>query len=240
MQFSAGIVHRLLIRELHHDGPEYEMRFLLGRHSVRFSKVKFCLITGLKFGELPDTLTYDMVENDIHQQYFEGRDKVEYVELKAVLRIGVFSEQYDVVKLYLLYMLNWMLMGLDEREKVPVWQFRLVEDLDAFDAFPWGAHVYRRSIYGFKHALDGRRRRFEQRQRRKGRRRFEQRQRRKGVDVHTTETYNIYGLTHALLIFTFEVIPELGNSGCEKWREIELSPRILKWELSMRPRGEVE
>ncbi|KAI9182010.1 hypothetical protein LWI28_021027 [Acer negundo] len=78
-------------------------------------------------------------------------------------------------------------MGLDEREKVPVWQFRLVEDLDAFDAFPWGAHVYRRSIYGFKHALDGRRRRFEQRQRRKG------------VDVHTTETYNLYGLTHALL-----------------------------------------
>ncbi|KAI9170411.1 hypothetical protein LWI28_027490 [Acer negundo] len=167
-----------------------------------------------------------MVENGIHQRYFEGRDEVEYAELKAVLRIGVFSKQYDAVKLCLLYMLNWILMGLDEREKVPVWQFRLVEDLDAFDAFPWGAHVYRRSIYGFKHALDGRRRRFEQRQRRKG------------VDVHTTETYNIYGLTHALLIFAFEVIPELGNSGCGKRREIELSPRILKWELSTRPRGE--
>ncbi|KAI9196299.1 hypothetical protein LWI28_022753 [Acer negundo] len=226
MKFSAGIVHRLLIRELHHDGPEDEMRFLLGRHSVRFSKVEFCLITGLKFGELPDTSTYDMVENGIHQRYFEGRDEVEYAELKAVLRIGVFSEQYDAVKLCLLYMLNWILMGLDEREKVPVWQFRLVEDLDAFDGFPWGAHVYRQSIYGFKHALDGRRRRFEQRQRRKG------------VDVHTTETYNIYGLTHALLIFAFEVIPELGNSGCGKRREIELSPRILKWELSTRPRGE--
>ncbi|KAI9182237.1 hypothetical protein LWI28_023370 [Acer negundo] len=123
-------------------------------------------------------------------------------------------------------MLNWILIGLDEREKVPVWQFCLVEDLEAFDAFPWGAHVYRRSIYSFKHALDGRRRRFEQRQRRKG------------VDVHTTETYNIYGLTHAMLIFAFEVIPELGNSGCGKRREIELSPQILKWELSTRPRGE--
>ncbi|KAK4853844.1 hypothetical protein QYF36_015560 [Acer negundo] len=168
MKFSAGIVHRLLIRELHHDKPENEMRFMLGRHLVRFSKVEFCLITGLKFGELPDTSNYDMVENGIHQRYFEGRDEVEYAELKAVLRIGVFSEQYDAVKLCLLYMLNWILMGLDEREKVPVWQFRLVEDLDAFDAFPWGAHVYRRSIYGFKHALDGRRRRFEQRQRGKG------------------------------------------------------------------------
>ncbi|KAI9165246.1 hypothetical protein LWI28_010355 [Acer negundo] len=226
MNFSASIVHRLLIRELHHDGPEDEMRFLLGRHSVRFSKVEFCLITGLKFGELPDTSTYDMVENGIHQRYFESRDEVEYVELKAILRIGVFSEQYDSVKLCLLYMLNWILMGLDEREKVPVWQFRLVEDLDAFDAFSWGAHVYRRSIYGFKHALDGRRRQFEQCQRRKG------------VDVHTTETYNIYGLTYALLIFAFEVIPELGNSGYGKRREIEFSPRILKWELSTRPKGE--
>ncbi|KAI9187146.1 hypothetical protein LWI28_024939 [Acer negundo] len=177
MKFSTGIVHQLLIRELHHNRPEYEMRFMLVRHSVMFLKVEFCLITRLKFGELPDTSTYDMVKNGIHQRYFEGRDEVKYVELKAVLRIG-------------------------------------------------GAYMYRQSIYSFKHALDGRRRRFEQRQQRKG------------VDVHTTETYNIYGLTHVLLIFVFEDIPELGNSGCGKRREIELSPRILKWELSTQPRGE--
>ncbi|KAI9153046.1 hypothetical protein LWI28_004952 [Acer negundo] len=132
MKFSAGIVHRLLIRELHHDGPEDEMRFLLGRHSVRFSKVEFCLITGLKFGELPDTSTYDMVENGIHQ---------------------------------------------------------------------------RRSIYGFKHALDGRSRRFEQRQRRKG------------VDVHTTETYNIYGLMHALLIFARVKLVPTATERAERYFE---------------------
>ncbi|KAK0592409.1 hypothetical protein LWI29_018633 [Acer saccharum] len=47
--FSGGIVHRLLLRELHHDGPADEMRFLLEKHIVRFSKTEFCLITGLKF-----------------------------------------------------------------------------------------------------------------------------------------------------------------------------------------------
>ncbi|KAI9201464.1 hypothetical protein LWI28_023851 [Acer negundo] len=226
IHFSAGIVHRLLLRELHHDGPEDEMRFLLGKHSVRFSKVEFCLITGLKFGVIPDTARYDMVENGIHERYFQGRD-IEFEELRAVLRIGIFVEQYDAVKLCLLFMLNWILMGVDERDKVPVWQWRLVEDLDAFDAFPWGAHVYRRSIYCFKHALDGRRERFEQRQQERG------------ADVHTTETYNIYGLPHALLIFAFEVIPELGNKKCGIRRAIsELPPpRILKWELSQRPWG---
>ena len=79
-------------------------------------------------------------------------------------------------------------MGLDEREKVPIWQFHLVEDLDAFDAFPWGTHMYRRSIHGFKHVLDGRQKRFK-----KG-------QQEKGADVHTTETYNLYGVSNALLV----------------------------------------
>ncbi|KAI9162584.1 hypothetical protein LWI28_028725 [Acer negundo] len=226
IHFSAGIVHRLLLRELHHDGPEDEMRFLLGKHSVWFSKVEFCLITGLKFRVILDTARYDMVENGIHERYFQGRD-IEFEELRVVLRIGIFVEQYDAVKLCLLFMLNWILMGVDERDKVPVWQWRLVEDLDAFDAFPWGAHVYRRSIYCFKHALDGRRERFEQRQQERG------------ADIHTTETYNIYGLPHALLIFAFEVIPELENKKCGIRRAIsELPPpRILKWGLSQRSWG---
>ncbi|KAI9191237.1 hypothetical protein LWI28_005560 [Acer negundo] len=207
MKFSAGIVHRLLIRELHHDGPENEMRFLLGKHLVRFSKVEFCLITGLKFGQLPDTSTYDVVQNGIHQRYFEGRDEVEFGELRAVVRTGGFAEQYDAVKLCLLYMLNWILMGLDEREKVPLWQFRLIENLDAFDAFPWGAHVYRRSISGFKHALDGRRERFK-----------------KDSEKRALKCTRWRCTTYMVVLMHY-------------W-EIELSPRILKWELSQRPRGD--
>ncbi|KAK3212897.1 hypothetical protein Dsin_017603 [Dipteronia sinensis] len=100
---------------------------------------------------------------------------------------------------------------------------RLDEDLDTFDAFPWGTHVFRQSIFCFNHALDGRRERFKKRQQANG------------VDVHTVDTYNIYGLAHTLLIFAFEVIPEL-DTQFEARRDINLSPRILKWELSRRPR----
>ncbi|KAK3195460.1 hypothetical protein Dsin_026770 [Dipteronia sinensis] len=211
MKFSGSIVYRLLLRELHHDGPEDEMRFMLGPRSVRFSKVEFGLITGLKFGVIPDTTRYEMVQNGIHQRYFIGVAEVDYEQLRAVLRIGVFEEQYDAVKLCLLYMLNWILMGLDERDKVPLWHFRLVEDLDAFNAFPWGAHVYRQSIIGFKNVLHGRRVRYERRQQEKG------------ADVHTVETYNLYGLAHALLVFAYEVIPELGTQFGTR-RRIEVSP----------------
>ncbi|KAK3193656.1 hypothetical protein Dsin_024966 [Dipteronia sinensis] len=193
IKFSGSIVHRLLLRELHHDGPEDEMRFMLGPRSVRFSKVEFCLITKLKFGVIPDTVRYEMVQNGIHQRYFNGVSEVDYEQLRAVLRISVFEEQYDAVKLCLIYMLNWILMG--------------------------------QSIFGFKHDLDCRREQYERRQQENG------------ADVHTVETYNIYGLAHELLVFAYEVILELGTRfGTRK--EIDLPPCMLKWELNKQPRSD--
>ncbi|KAK2647888.1 hypothetical protein Ddye_015377 [Dipteronia dyeriana] len=120
---------------------------------VRFLKVEFCLITGLRFGVVPDTGVYAAVENDIHQWYFPRADEVSLEELRVVLTLGEFQEAYNAVKLCLIYIMNWIFMGVDERFKIPVWQFRLVEDFTTFDASPWGARVYRHSILSFKHAL---------------------------------------------------------------------------------------
>ncbi|KAK2645635.1 hypothetical protein Ddye_020830 [Dipteronia dyeriana] len=96
---------------------------------------------------VPDTTKYAEVENDIHQQHFPRANEVSLKEIRGVVTVIEFGEAYDVVKLCLIYMLNWILMGVDVRFKIPVWQFRLVEDLDAFDVFPWGTHVYRHSVY---------------------------------------------------------------------------------------------
>ncbi|KAK2645351.1 hypothetical protein Ddye_020546 [Dipteronia dyeriana] len=153
MKFLGGVIHQLLLWDLNHDGPTDEMRFLLGNDVVRFSKVEFSLITGLRFGVVPDTSMYVTVENGIHQRYFPGHDEVSLDDLRVVLTQGEFQQAYDAVKLCLIYMLNWILMGVTERLKIPVWQFRLAEDFNAFDAFLWGAQVYRHSIFSFKHAL---------------------------------------------------------------------------------------
>ncbi|KAK2658713.1 hypothetical protein Ddye_005246 [Dipteronia dyeriana] len=224
MKFSGGVIHQLPLRELHHNGPIDKMQFMLGNQSVRFSKMEFYLITELRFGVVPDTTKYAEVENDIHQRYFPRADKISLEEIRGVVTIIEFGEVYDAVKLCLIYMLNWILMGLDGRFKIPVWQFRLVKDLDAFDAFPWDAHVYRHSIYSFRHALDGQRGGFE---------RFQQE---KGTHIHTVETYNIYSLSYTILIFTFEVIPDSGQEFGTR-RVTDLSPCILKWELTKQPKG---
>jgi len=160
MKFSGGIVHWLLLRELHHDGPTDEMRFMLGNQSVRFSREEFCLITGLKFGAIPDTDVYDAVENGIHQRYFEGRDMVRFCELQARIQQAHWHNPIDAVKLCLLLMVNCILIGLDERESVPIWQLRLVDNLDAFNAFPWGSHVYKTSIFWFKKTLHSKKNRY--------------------------------------------------------------------------------
>ncbi|KAK2648711.1 hypothetical protein Ddye_016200 [Dipteronia dyeriana] len=174
MKFLSGIIHRLLLRELHHNGPTDEIQFMLGNQLVRFSKVEFCLITGLRFGVVPDTTKYAAVENGIHEWYFPGADEVSLEEIRGVITATEFGKTYDAFKLCLLYMLNWILIGVDERFKIPVWQCRLVEDLDAF---PWGAHI-----------------------------------------------------------FVLEVIPDLAKEVGAR-RATDLTPRILKWELTKQPRG---
>ena len=120
MAFSGGVVHWMLLRELHHDEPSDEMRFMLGPHSVRFSKVEFCLITGLKFRAILDTDLYEDVPNGIHHKYFHGREEVTFIELEAKIEQGQWEQPLDAVKLCLLYMLNCVLIGAEERKCVPI------------------------------------------------------------------------------------------------------------------------
>ncbi|KAK2635638.1 hypothetical protein Ddye_030430 [Dipteronia dyeriana] len=150
---------------------------------------------------------YTEVENDIHQQYFPEANEVLFEEMRVVLTLREFHDAYGCCKA----LPHWILMGVDERFKISVWQFHLVDNLDAFDAFPWGGHVHRHSTYSFKHTLDGRRDRFERRQLEKG------------AHVHMVETYNIYSLSHALL-----VIPDLGIQFSTQ-RDTDMSLRTLKW-----------
>ncbi|KAK2650043.1 hypothetical protein Ddye_017532 [Dipteronia dyeriana] len=133
MKFLGAVIHRLLLRDLHHNMLTDEMRFLLGNHLVRFLKLEFYLIIGLCFRVVPNTSLYAAVENGIHQRYFPRADEVSFEELRVALTLEEFQDAYDTVKLCLIYMLNWILMGLNEKFKIPVWQFQLVEDLVAFD-----------------------------------------------------------------------------------------------------------
>ncbi|KAK2653578.1 hypothetical protein Ddye_013434 [Dipteronia dyeriana] len=88
IKFSGGVIHQLLLREVHHNGPLDKMRFMLGTHEVRLSNVEFCLITRLRFGVVSDTSRYVSVDNGLHHRYFGGMDEIFAMELRDVLRLG--------------------------------------------------------------------------------------------------------------------------------------------------------
>ncbi|KAK3211272.1 hypothetical protein Dsin_015978 [Dipteronia sinensis] len=122
---------------------------------------------------------------------------------------GQWQQQFDAVKLCLIYMLNCVLIGAEERNFVPKWQLRLVDDLDAFNAFPWGSHVYKYSTFRFKMAI-----------------------------LSRPPRYNIFGLAYALPVFAFEVISTLAMQFVTPRAVEQPFPRILRWDLTRRPRGE--
>ncbi|KAK3229294.1 hypothetical protein Dsin_001175 [Dipteronia sinensis] len=91
----------------------------------------------ISIGAIPDTELYKDVSNGIHHRYFGGRDAVTFAELEARIEHGQWTEQFDAVKLCLIYMLNCVLIGAEEKASVPIWKLLLVDDLEAFNAFQW-------------------------------------------------------------------------------------------------------
>ncbi|KAK2641907.1 hypothetical protein Ddye_023670 [Dipteronia dyeriana] len=151
MAFFDGIVHRLLLHELHHDGPNDEMRFMLGL-SVRISRVEFCLINGLKFGAITDMKLYEDGP-EWKTPYFDGRGAVTLLNLKQGFnRVNgkSNSRQWSFVSCYIV---NCVLIRAKERNSVHIWHLHLIDNLDMFNVFRWGSYVNKYSIFGFKRAI---------------------------------------------------------------------------------------
>ncbi|KAK0570816.1 hypothetical protein LWI29_006907 [Acer saccharum] len=62
--FSAQIVHSLLLRKITVDGAtENELFMSLGGKKARFGQREFCMVTGLRFGELSDIINTPYLGN---------------------------------------------------------------------------------------------------------------------------------------------------------------------------------
>ncbi|KAK0585140.1 hypothetical protein LWI29_023919 [Acer saccharum] len=74
--FSATVVHGVLLREIRIEGAtENELFISFGGKKARFGRREFCLVTGLRFGELSEIINTPYVANanGIHKRI--GLDK---------------------------------------------------------------------------------------------------------------------------------------------------------------------
>ncbi|WRX24585.1 Ulp1 protease family [Theobroma cacao] len=112
------------------------------------SKQEFCLITGLKFGPMPDVFRrpYEVAADGIHARYWNGQDNVKLQALLDTFRGGNFQLPGDATKMVLVLIANNILFGQDYRRWVTPWLLSLVEDIVAWNVFPCGHYVWKLTL----------------------------------------------------------------------------------------------
>ncbi|BBN68474.1 hypothetical protein Prudu_443S000200 [Prunus dulcis] len=120
IQFSGQIVHGAVLR----------------RVAGRFTRQDFCLITGLRFGEVPEVSSGESDEIRLQERYFIDDGITCNALEEAFLRC---TEEDDIYKLALVYFAELVVLGRDKHLNINLNYLTLVEDLDAFNRYPWGS-----------------------------------------------------------------------------------------------------
>ncbi|GJR35806.1 phospholipase-like, aminotransferase-like mobile domain protein [Tanacetum coccineum] len=132
----------------HYDHP---LIYSVNGHTLYFGRHEFCLISGFKFGFLS---FHKFMEGDItfHDRVFP--EKIgEY--LKNIDLLSLIEDEYrfsslsdpDSIRVCLLLYSEVIFMGHELGSVVDDVFLRMVEDLDVWNDFPWGEHMWR-ELYG--------------------------------------------------------------------------------------------
>ncbi|KAK0590551.1 hypothetical protein LWI29_028689 [Acer saccharum] len=140
------LIYNLLKRQLicPEEEKDDEMWFGLGEKKARFGREEFCLCSGLNMGTLPEGFQEkeEVSEESILTHYFvDENPSIELLEA-TFNRLTEPSEGDDALKMGYLLMVS-QFFGMDEaRTAIPSWVLSLVEDIDAFESFPWGSYIF--------------------------------------------------------------------------------------------------
>jgi len=125
------------------------MEFNFGGTGARFSDRDFALVTGLSFSGNVDDSTIgirDIKTNEIHTKYMKKKSSIWTNHLLKYFTDAEYREDKDAVKMALLYFLNCGLLEVARKTNIDLKFVKLVEDLDLFNKFPWGAYLYKQTV----------------------------------------------------------------------------------------------
>ena len=145
---EPNLVHGMLLRqeEVNEDihNQSHMLRFNVGDYYCNFGRVEFCLMTGLKFGVF-DLKDFENAPTPIVERLFPRlQSAVTLLDLLKLFEGPDFLnlEEQDAIRLCLVIFVEFILYGREPRHEVQTFLFALVEDLDAFDDFPWGSYCW--------------------------------------------------------------------------------------------------
>ncbi|KAK3198578.1 hypothetical protein Dsin_021993 [Dipteronia sinensis] len=219
--FSAQIVHALLLREIKiARATENELFISVGGKKTRFGQREFCLVTGLRFGELSDIINKTYVANPegIQKRYWPGEEG-EDLKLATVYDRFLkrnFLEADDSLKIALLLIAYNVLFGQPYDKKVTNWLFNLIDNLEAFNSFAWGHYVFKMTMHYLRHG-------FRSRNTKKG---------------YGKVRYRLYGFPWAVEVWAMEAVESLINGFGMRLQDT--MPRMRRWTMHKRPRNFVQ
>ncbi|KAK2659684.1 hypothetical protein Ddye_006217 [Dipteronia dyeriana] len=122
---------------------EYGWCEMLNRHANDV-KEGFCLITGLECGHDQPLEVKEKRDScgSFRSSMLNGEVWFNNKTLEAIFKSASSDSDEDMVKLALLYFLETILFGKDQKVFIRAHHVELLEDLDTFNMYPWGRKCY--------------------------------------------------------------------------------------------------
>nr|GEV42397.1 uridine kinase-like protein 4 [Tanacetum cinerariifolium] len=219
---DPSLVHLILQTEYIPQQPKNdEMLFRIGGHELRFGREEFCLITGFRFG--PSRISSEKCTDIPFRarvfSHIPGRVSIKGSDVASIFKDSFDQiSDLDAVRISLLMLLEVGFLGRDSKWVVDDELLQLVDDLDSWNAFPWGSYIWDLTYAQLTSVL----------------------QTRKGLHLSLLSTklprYNLVGFIWPFKIWIFEVFP------CTRQfarRDPGVIPRAIAWHKTCALRKEM-
>ncbi|BBG94409.1 DNA glycosylase superfamily protein [Prunus dulcis] len=221
LKWTSPIVHGLLLRKADPKTVSQlnGIKFIVGNKVIQFTAQQFCIVTGLRFGNLPFIPIPTNENCSLKRKYFANDKTVNLLELeKAFLEC---DDVDDVLKLGFVYFAVFVLLGSEKHVHIDMRYLKLAEDLEDFGKYPWVRRQmhYQRVKVPTKTAKT----------------------KKSGKKPTTTATgrpreYHLKGFAYALQIWAYEVFPALAALHLVVHEDNAYIPRLLHWRSNSSPR----
>ncbi|KAK2654808.1 hypothetical protein Ddye_014664 [Dipteronia dyeriana] len=195
--------------------------------TFRFSIEEFCLITGLECGHDPTLEVKEKRDGcgSFRSSMLNGEVRFNNKTLEAIFKSAFSDSDEDMVKLALLYFLETVLFGKDQKVFIGAHHVELLEDLDTFNKYPWGRKCYKTTLNSLQRDLWKMAEDYHITSKKTVSGKKRKRQAKKENDG--IRQYALHGVPYAFQIWACEEIPTIGVQIANK--SGALLHRIVNW-----------
>ncbi|CAH9093576.1 unnamed protein product [Cuscuta epithymum] len=209
-QLLLGLIGNF-VTEVNGNTDNSVIRFHIKDSVISFQKHDLAIMCALKFGAVKPNISKEL-QGDIWTNYLGSKTTVTRADIQNALKSYKSTNESrltkDGVKLALLYILSHCLFGNQTARPMKAYYINLVNDLDAFNAYPWGDDVWDDLVNKVKQSCEA-------------------------LDKGKGDRVTFPGFMVAFQWWAFETFPGLAKAGlCKVMNGTEhIMPRTLKWEF---------